>query len=86
MPYRSCCPICVKAKGQSVHHRQGGLKEQSLIQFWCLLELLVSSGPPKFSTARQTGEMRLAGPTGFSLVVIAHHLSGSEKRHCFPTP
>eukprot|EP00971_Amphidinium_carterae_P312913 6218539-Amphidinium_carterae.3 len=30
MPYRSWCPICVKA--QSVHHRRGGLKEQSLIQ------------------------------------------------------
>eukprot|EP00971_Amphidinium_carterae_P350019 6491346-Amphidinium_carterae.1 len=32
MPYRSWCPICVKAKGHSVHHRHGGLKEQSLIQ------------------------------------------------------
>eukprot|EP00971_Amphidinium_carterae_P303543 6031476-Amphidinium_carterae.1 len=32
MPYRSWCPICVKAKGQSVHHRQGALKEQSLMQ------------------------------------------------------
>eukprot|EP00971_Amphidinium_carterae_P291486 5786554-Amphidinium_carterae.1 len=32
MPYRSWCPICVAAKGQSVHHRRGALKEQSLIQ------------------------------------------------------
>eukprot|EP00971_Amphidinium_carterae_P215835 4284197-Amphidinium_carterae.1 len=32
MPYRSWCPICVKAKGQSVHHQQGARKEQSLIQ------------------------------------------------------
>eukprot|EP00971_Amphidinium_carterae_P237425 4713208-Amphidinium_carterae.1 len=32
MPYRSWCPICVKAKGQYVHHRRGALKEQSLIQ------------------------------------------------------
>eukprot|EP00971_Amphidinium_carterae_P024077 475284-Amphidinium_carterae.1 len=32
MPYRSWCPICVKAKGQSVHHRRRALKEQSLIQ------------------------------------------------------
>eukprot|EP00971_Amphidinium_carterae_P277858 5515192-Amphidinium_carterae.1 len=32
MPYRSWCPICVKAKGQPVHHRRGGLKEQSMIQ------------------------------------------------------
>eukprot|EP00971_Amphidinium_carterae_P174671 3462341-Amphidinium_carterae.2 len=35
MPDRSWCPICVicvKAKGQSVHHRGGALKEQSLIQ------------------------------------------------------
>eukprot|EP00971_Amphidinium_carterae_P151915 3010782-Amphidinium_carterae.3 len=31
MPYKSWCPICVKAKGQSVHHRRGGLKERSLI-------------------------------------------------------
>eukprot|EP00971_Amphidinium_carterae_P350570 6491626-Amphidinium_carterae.2 len=32
MPYRSWRPICVKAKEQSVHHRRGALKEQSLIQ------------------------------------------------------
>eukprot|EP00971_Amphidinium_carterae_P292775 5812538-Amphidinium_carterae.1 len=32
MPFRFWYPICVKAKGQSVHHRRGGLKEQSLIQ------------------------------------------------------
>eukprot|EP00971_Amphidinium_carterae_P255889 5080818-Amphidinium_carterae.1 len=32
MPYRSWCPICVKAKGQPTHHRKGALKEQSLIQ------------------------------------------------------
>eukprot|EP00971_Amphidinium_carterae_P202911 4026712-Amphidinium_carterae.1 len=32
MPYRSWCPICVKAKGQPNHHRKGALKEQSLIQ------------------------------------------------------
>eukprot|EP00971_Amphidinium_carterae_P201720 4002864-Amphidinium_carterae.1 len=30
MPYRSWCPTCVKAKGQPVHHRRGGLKEQSV--------------------------------------------------------
>eukprot|EP00971_Amphidinium_carterae_P332816 6467163-Amphidinium_carterae.1 len=29
MVYRSWCPICVKSKGQPVHHRRGGLKEQS---------------------------------------------------------
>eukprot|EP00971_Amphidinium_carterae_P320124 6363512-Amphidinium_carterae.1 len=28
----SWCPICVKAKGQPIHHRRGGLKEQSVIQ------------------------------------------------------
>eukprot|EP00971_Amphidinium_carterae_P041272 810416-Amphidinium_carterae.1 len=32
MPYKSWCPICVKAKGQSVHHRRGALKEESFIQ------------------------------------------------------
>eukprot|EP00971_Amphidinium_carterae_P015025 296923-Amphidinium_carterae.2 len=32
IPHGSWCPICVKAKGQSIHHRRGGLKEQSLIQ------------------------------------------------------
>eukprot|EP00971_Amphidinium_carterae_P271726 5391837-Amphidinium_carterae.1 len=32
MPYRSWCPIGVKAEGQPNHHRKGALKEQSLIQ------------------------------------------------------
>eukprot|EP00971_Amphidinium_carterae_P244546 4855670-Amphidinium_carterae.3 len=32
MPYKSWCPICMKSKGQPVHHRRGGLKEQSVIQ------------------------------------------------------
>eukprot|EP00971_Amphidinium_carterae_P301720 5994116-Amphidinium_carterae.2 len=31
MPYRPWCPICVKSKGQPVHHRRGGLKEQSVL-------------------------------------------------------
>eukprot|EP00971_Amphidinium_carterae_P169352 3355548-Amphidinium_carterae.1 len=32
MPYRSWCPICVKAEGQPTHPRRGALKEQSLTQ------------------------------------------------------
>eukprot|EP00971_Amphidinium_carterae_P285003 5657745-Amphidinium_carterae.1 len=32
MPYRSWCPLCVKAKGKPAHHNKGALKEQSLIQ------------------------------------------------------
>eukprot|EP00971_Amphidinium_carterae_P089886 1779508-Amphidinium_carterae.5 len=32
MPYRSWCPICVKAKGQPTHHKKIALKEQSILQ------------------------------------------------------
>eukprot|EP00971_Amphidinium_carterae_P307520 6111189-Amphidinium_carterae.2 len=32
LPYKSWCPICVKAKGQPTHHRRGALKEQSVLQ------------------------------------------------------
>eukprot|EP00971_Amphidinium_carterae_P102394 2027207-Amphidinium_carterae.1 len=43
MPYRSWCPICVKAKGQPNHHRKGAVKEQSLIQLDYAFMKLTSS-------------------------------------------